>query len=50
MTFCCDQFGTLGKSLKGGCGFFVLEDLCFNPRTDLDFLIPISNVNLKQTG
>ncbi len=28
--------GTLGKSLKGGCGFFVSEDVCFTPRTDLD--------------
>ena len=28
--------GTLGRSLKGGCGFFVLNDLCFTPRTDLD--------------
>ena len=29
--------GTLGKSLKGGCGFFVSEDRYFTPRTDLDF-------------
>ncbi len=29
--------GTLGKSLKGGCGFFVSDELCFTPRTDLDF-------------
>ena len=28
--------GTPGKSLKGGCGFFVSEDICFTPRTDLD--------------
>ena len=29
--------GTLGKSLKGGCGFLVSEELFFTPRTDLDF-------------
>ena len=29
--------GTLGKGLKGGCGFFVSDELCFIPRTFLDF-------------
>ena len=44
------HIGTSGKSMKGGCGFFVSDELHFNPREELNVSHSEKIVSLKQTG